>query len=113
MDLHRYGEAPCSRSGALYTAPEGKRLADLMAEVNKVYGIGLVQSTAQRPRPGDDDGSFVKAGYGCAIANLGSEPYADAEYHLTGDAAERVDTVNVRMATQATLAAVLHLDRAP
>ncbi len=84
-----------------------------MAEVNNLYNIGLVQTSVQRPQPGDDDGSFVKSGYGCAIANLGSFPYADAEYHLTGDVAERVDTVNVRMATQATLAAVLHLDRAP
>jgi hypothetical protein len=98
---------------SLYTTPEGKRLADLMAEMNEVYKIGLVQSSAQRQQPGDDDGSFVKAGYGCAIANLGSHPYADAEYHLSGDVAERVDIVNVRMATQATLAAVLRLDRAP
>ncbi len=96
---------------SLYTTPEGKRLADLMAQMNEVYKIGLVQSSAQRHQPGDDDGSFVKAGYGCAIANLGSNPYADAEYHLAGDVAGRVDIVNVRMATQATLAAVLHLDQ--
>ena len=98
---------------SLYTTPEGKRLADLMAEMNEVYKIGLAQSSSLRQLPGDDDGSFVKAGYGCAIANLGSNPYADAEYHLVGDVAERVDIVNVRMSTQATLAAVLRLDRAP
>jgi hypothetical protein len=98
---------------SLYTTPEGKRLADLMAEMNDVYKIGLVQSSAMRKQPGDDDGSFVKAGYKCAIANLGSYPYADAEYHLTGEVAERVDVVNVRMSTQAILAAVLHLDRVP
>lgn len=98
---------------SLYTAPAGKRLADLMAEMNEVYRIGLVQTSRQRQQPGDDDGSFVKAGYTCAIANLGSYPYADAEYHLAGDVAERVDMVNVRMAAQATLAAVLHLDRSP
>ncbi len=98
---------------SLYTTPEGKRLADLMTEMNKIYNIGLVQTSVQRLQPGDDDGSFVKAGYGCAIANLGSMPYADAEYHLAGDVPERVDIINVRMATQATLAAVLHLDRAP
>lgn len=97
----------------LYTKPEGKRLADLMAEVNEAYKIGLVQSSQQRKQPGDDDGSFVKAGYGCAILNIGSNPYADAEYHLAGDVAERVDIVNVRMAAQATLAAVLRVDGAP
>lgn len=98
---------------SLYTAPEGKVLADLMAEVNVAYRIGLVQSSQQRQRPGDDDGSFVKAGYPCAIANLGSFPYVDAAYHEAEDKPERVDIVNVRMATQATLAAVLRLDRAP
>ncbi len=98
---------------SLYTTPEGQQLADLMSQVNEVYQIGLLQSSCRRQQPGDDDGSFVKAGYGRAIANLGSFPYADAEYHLAGDVAERVDIVNVRMTTQATLAAVLHLDRAP
>ena len=97
----------------LYTAPEGKRLADLMAEVNEVYKIGLIQSSYQRQRPGDDDGSFVKAGYPCTVANIGSYPYADAVYHEAGDVPDRVDYANVRMAAQATLAAVLRLDRAP
>lgn len=97
----------------LFTTPEGRTLADLMAEVNDAYRIGLIQSSVQRKRPGDDDGSFVKAGYTRAIANIGSYPYLDAEYHLAGDTADRVDIVNVRMATQATLAAVLRLDRAP
>ncbi|MFA6561087.1 MAG: M28 family peptidase [Verrucomicrobiia bacterium] len=97
----------------LYTAPEGKRLADLMAEVNDAYKIGLIQSSYLRPRPGDDDGSFIKAGYPCAVANLGSYPYVDSAYHEAEDKPERVDFANVRMSTQATLAAVLRLDRAP
>ena len=97
----------------LYTAPEGKRLADLMAEVNETYKIGLAQSAHQRKQPGDDDGSFIKAGYASAILNIGSFPYADPNYHEAGDTPERVDIVNVRMATQATLAAVLRLDRTP
>ena len=96
-----------------YTTPEGRRLADLMAAVNERYGIGLVQSAQQRQRPGDDDGSFVNAGYPAAVANLGSFPYVDKEYHLAGDIPERVDIENVRMATQATLAAILTLDAAP
>lgn len=95
----------------LYTEPEGKVLADLMASVNESYAIGLRQSCHQRPHPGDDDGSFIRVGYARAVANLGSWPYADAGYHLESDVPERVDVENVQMAAQATLAAVLTLDR--
>lgn len=91
----------------LYTAPEAKALADLVGEVNRAYGIGLEQRSMQRPSPGDDDGSFVKAGYPMAVANLGSFPYADPNYHLESDTPEAVDLVNVRMAVQAVLAAVV------
>jgi hypothetical protein len=96
-----------------YTTPEGRQLAELMAEVNERYVIGLQQSAQQRQHPGDDDGSFIKAGYPAAVANLGSFPYVDEQYHLEGDIPERVDIENVRMAAQATLAAVLTLDAAP
>ncbi|MCX7827473.1 MAG: hypothetical protein N2689_18235, partial [Verrucomicrobiae bacterium] len=81
-------------------------------DVYKRQGIGLIQSSHQRKQPGDDDGSFIKAGYAFAIANIGSYPYADPNYHEAGDTPERVDIVNVRMATQAVLAAVVRLDRA-
>jgi hypothetical protein len=94
----------------LYTMPEGERLADLMAEVNARYRIGLQQRAHRREQPGDDDGSFVKAGYGCAVCNIGSYPYADPQYHLEGDVPERTDVQNARLAAQATLAAVLTLD---
>ena len=96
----------------LYTVEEGKFLADLMTEVNESYRLGLHQSTAKRTSPGDDDGSFVKEGYGRAVVNVGSYPYADPEYHREGDVAERVDYENVWLATQSILAALLHLDRA-
>jgi Zn-dependent M28 family amino/carboxypeptidase len=96
-----------------YTTPEGRQLAELMAEVNERYVIGLQQSAQQRQHPGDDDGSFIKAGYPAAVANLGSFPYVDEQYHLEGDIPERVDIENLRMAAQATLAAVLTLDAAP
>ncbi len=95
----------------LHTAPEGERLARLMAEMNETFVIGLQQSSYRRARPGDDDGSFIQAGYTTAVANIGSYPYADVQYHLEGDVPERVDVPNVRMAAQATLAAVLHLDQ--
>ena len=95
----------------LYTETEGERLADLMAEVNEAYGIGLAQQKVKRTRPGDDDGSFVKAGFPMAVANLGSYPYADAEYHTEEDRPERVDIPNLAMATQASLAAALRADQ--
>ena len=98
---------------ALYTADEGKALADLMTHVNAAYRIRLRQQTAQRKKPGDDDGSFVRAGYLKTVLNIGSYPYADPQYHREGDVADRVDFENVRMASQATLAAVLELDATP
>lgn len=96
----------------LYTHDAGKPLADLMAEVNATYRLGLAQSAYRRERPGDDDGSFINAGYLAAVANIGSYPYADAQYHLEGDAPARVDLENVRLSAQASLAAVLHVDQA-
>ncbi|HEX2999602.1 MAG TPA: M28 family peptidase, partial [Armatimonadota bacterium] len=59
---------------ARYTAPEGKRLADLMALVNEQYRIGLEEYSYWKEIPNDDDGSFIKAGFPCAIACLGSFP---------------------------------------
>jgi hypothetical protein len=57
-----------------YTEPEGKRLAELMTEANIRYSIGLEQRIVKRSRPGDDDGSFVLAGYPAAVVNIGSFP---------------------------------------
>jgi len=94
-----------------YTEPEGKHLAELMAEVNTKYSIGLEQRTAKRPRPGDDDGSFVLAGYPAAVINIGSLPYGDPNYHAEGDIPESCDIKNATMTVQATLAAVVTLDR--
>jgi hypothetical protein len=96
---------------SVWTTPEGERLAQRMAEVNKTYGIGLIQSDAKRDRPGDDDGSFVQAGYPAAIINLGSWPYADPNYHQSTDTVETVDFNHVTRATKATLAAVATLDQ--
>lgn len=95
----------------LFTTLEGRRLADRVTRANELYRIGLDQRTHQRERPGDDDGSFVKAGFPAAIANLGSFPYADPNYHDLGDTADKVDIANVHMAAQAILAAVLITDR--
>ena len=94
-----------------YTKPEGKHLAELMAEVNARYSIGLQQRTAKRPRPGDDDGSFVLAGYHAAVVNIGSFPYGDPNYHAEGDIPETCDIENAAMTVQATLAAVVTIDR--
>jgi len=96
---------------ALYTTPEGERLADLVGAVIAEYGLGLRFSKFQRPGPGDDDGSYIKAGYPAAIANIGSYPYADSEYHKEGDTPDRVDLPNALRSTQAVLAAILLVDR--
>jgi hypothetical protein len=96
-----------------YTEPEGKRLAELMAEVNARYSIGLEQRTTERPRAGDDDGSFVLAGYPAAVINIGSWPYGDPNYHTEGDVPENCDIENAAMTVQATLAAVVTLDQSP
>ena len=96
-----------------YTKPEGKKLAELMAEVNARYAIGLEQRIVERTRPGDDDGSFVQAGYAAAIINIGSWPYGDPKYHAEGDTPERSDVKNAALTIQATLAAIVTLDHGP
>ncbi len=94
-----------------YTKPEGKKLAELMLEVNTRYALGLEQRVVERKGPEDDDGSFVQAGYPAAIANFGSWPYGDPEYHSEGDTPDRTDVKNAAMTMQAILAALLTLDQ--
>ncbi len=95
----------------LYTTPEGEKIADLCSEVNSFYKIGLTQRKYKRKAPGDDDGSFIKAGYPMAVANFGSYPYADPKYHDEGDIPERVNIQNLRMTTQLILAIIMKIDR--
>jgi Zn-dependent M28 family amino/carboxypeptidase len=90
-----------------YTEPEGEHLAELMADVNTRYSIGLEQRMVKRPRPGDDDGSFVLAGYPAAIINIGSFPYGDPNYHAEADTPEKCDVENAAMTVRATIAAVV------
>lgn len=97
----------------LYTEPAGERLAKLMCAVVARYDLGLEQRVAKRPGPGDDDGSFVRAGYPAAVINIGSWPYGDPNYHGEGDIPERCDVPNAAKTVQATLAAVLTLDQDP
>ena len=94
-----------------YTEPAGERLAELMAAVNTRYRIGLEQRSVKRPGPGDDDGSFVRAGYPAAVVNIGSWPYGDPNYHAEGDIPERCDVANAALTVQATLAAILTVDQ--
>ena len=72
--------------------------------------ILLNQRKHKRETPGDDDGSFIKAGFPIAIMNVGSFPYADPNYHLETDIPELVDIQNLWMSTQASLAAGLSVD---
>ena len=94
-----------------YTKPEGAWLAELMSAVNERFAVGLDQRVVQRESPGDDDGSFVNAGYFAAIVNIGSWPYGDPNYHAEGDIPENSDVPNAAKVVQATLAAVLTVDQ--
>ena len=98
-------------SVTLYTEPPGEASARLMDRLNSLYSIGLDHRVEQRDRPGDDDGSFINAGYLNAIINIGSWPYADEAYHREDDSPERVDIDHLAKATRLHLAAALPLDR--
>jgi hypothetical protein len=115
INLDGIGVKPPSQQGQLtnvtrYTTPEGEKLADMMAMLNKQHSIGLHQSKYLSDSPGDDDGSFINAGFPWSVLNIGSMPYGDPNYHQEGDTPEKVDYVNAGMTVQLTLAAILHLD---
>lgn len=92
-----------------YSTPEGAVLADLVAQVTRLYTIPLHQKGYSWDRINDDDGSFINAGFPSAILNIGSFPYEDPNYHMEGDTPENVDFENVTLTTQASLAAIAHL----
>jgi hypothetical protein len=97
-------------SVAAYTEPEGLRLAELLGAAIARFGIGLEHRVVRRTAPGDDDGSFVKAGYPAAVIVIGSWPYGDPNYHAEGDIPERSDVTNAARQVQATVAAVTTID---
>jgi len=104
-------EAGRRTNTTLYTTPAGRPFAELCSMINEAYNLGLDQSIQQREQPGDDDGSFIKAGFPHAIANIGSYPYRHDFYHDERDIAADVDITNVAMAVQMILGAVLLIDR--
>ncbi|MDP6125529.1 MAG: M28 family peptidase [Candidatus Latescibacteria bacterium] len=93
-----------------YITAEGERIADLQAELNERFDIGLEQTKFRREFANDDDGSFIKAGLPAAAVMVGSFPYDDPNYHLLSDVPEAIDFSNVRLSTQLALATVLELD---
>ena len=93
-----------------YSTAEGQRLADLIANIGAREKTGLEVSVSHKERVNDDDGMFIKAGYGRTVMNVGSFPYADTEYHLPGDVPERVNVENVALSAQLILTAVLEID---
>ncbi len=94
-----------------YTSPEGERLADMMAMLNEKHAFGLKQSKYLSKQPGDDDGSFIKAGFPWSVLNIGSMPYGDPNYHTEQDKADLVDYRNAAVTVKLTLSAVLWLDQ--
>lgn len=101
------GKLPCVTG---YTEPPGDRLAALVGAANDRFQIGLEHRVVKQERPGNDDGSFVKAGYTSAIIVIGSWPYADPNYHLETDVPELTDVAAAAKTLQAVVAAVLTLD---
>ncbi len=95
---------------ACYSTPEGKKLAEFLVGEAAAYRLPLQVRAAKKEIVGDDDGSFIKAGFARTIMNLGSWPYADPQYHLPGDIPERVDIENLKLVAQLLLAAILDLD---
>jgi len=93
-----------------YTSPEGERLADMMSMLNEKHALALQQSKYLSNQPGDDDGSFIRAGFQWSVLNIGSMPYGDPNYHSEGDIADKVDYRNAKVTVQLTLAALLNLD---
>ena len=93
-----------------YSTDEGRPLADLVERCNRTHDIGLEVAVAFKQHINDDDGMFIKAGFRTTVMNIGSWPYADAEYHLVGDRPERVNLENLKRSTQLILAALLELD---
>jgi hypothetical protein len=97
-------------SVTLFTGAEGEPLADLMADVNERFSLGLLQSKQQRPGPGDDDGSFVNEGYLAAVVSIGSYPYADPCYHAECDVPENCDYETAAKVARMHVGAILALD---
>ena len=116
INMDGIGVKPESQRGQLtnvtrYSTPEGEKLADMMAMLNSKHSIGLQQSKYFSKQPGDDDGSFVKAGFPWSVLNIGSMPYGDPNYHTENDKADLVDYKNAAVTVKLTLAAVLWLDQ--
>ena len=61
--------------------------------------------------PGNDDGSFLKAGFPAAIGVHGSSAFEDPACHRPEDIPERLDPESIRRVAQLLAAAVLTLDR--
>jgi hypothetical protein len=115
INMDGIGVKPPSQAGQLtnvtrYTTPEGEKLADMMAMLNNHHNLGLSQSKYLSDSPGDDDGSFIKAGFPWSVLNIGSMPYGDPNYHQEGDTPDKTDYENAKVTAELTLAAVLHLD---
>lgn len=102
--------AGLSTFAAIYSTPEGKSLADLFVKENIKYKLPMTTYSAAKGWVGDDDGSFIKAGYLRTAHCLGSWPYADSQYHLPGDVPERVNIDNLTLSVKLILATILDID---
>ena len=93
-----------------YASDEGEKLADMITGLNERHSLGLVQSKLRSERPGDDDGSFINAGFPWSVRNAGSIPNSHPGYHTEADTPDTVDYENAAVTVKLTLAAILRLD---
>ncbi len=93
-----------------YSTDEGKALAEFVASRADRYGIDLEIELVFKEHINDDDGMFINAGFRTTVMNVGSWPYADSQYHLPGDIADRVNFENLVRSTQLLLAAIVDID---
>lgn len=96
------------RACEAYSTPEGRQLAEFVASRAAAYALPMETVVAEKS-VNDDDGSFIRAGFPCAVMNIGSFPYSDREYHLAGDVPERVDYENLALSVKLVLAAVCEI----
>lgn len=98
----------CTHAIVASTA-EGTKLGEYMLEISKKYTPSLITSVFTKDDIGDDEGSFINAGFTNAVVNMGSFPYTDPQYHLRGDIPERVNIDNLVLSVQLILASILDM----
>jgi Zn-dependent M28 family amino/carboxypeptidase len=92
-----------------YSTEEGRELAEQIASCAARYEIGLEPDIVHKDFVNDDDGMFIKAGFPRTVMHIGTFPYEDSQYHLSGDTPDRVNIQNMVLSTRLLLASILEI----